>query len=234
MKKVKINTLSPLTPHTILINQGPDQDLEKNRLEKDKNKHQGRVRQFPHITGNYPALFMIQIPPSELLLSISNNLIEDFLKETGISIAPIITEDLHISLSKPFPIRNHQIKMIMEMIRNDKQNIQLESSIQFILDEYEIYCNEDNTRYFISFNVSVGKSEISKVIKLIDKGLSSFGFPSFYEDPKPHLTIGWSLNNILNTTFPKKGKLVHHFIFTTDRFFLKVGKSFYPLFFFQQ
>ncbi|KAL6044750.1 hypothetical protein QOT17_023173 [Balamuthia mandrillaris] len=63
--------------------------------------------------------------------------------------------------------------------------------------EYELFVNDEATRSFASLRVTDGKEQLCNVISLVDEALAQFNLPLFYPDPRPHMTVGWTLGNVL-------------------------------------
>jgi len=72
--------------------------------------------------------------------------------------------------------------------------------------------------------------KICKIIKTIDSVLKDFGFPTFYKDPKPHVTIGWTLDNLTqNGRSGGKGSLEEAFLFFVSKIVCKIAKWTYEI-----
>lgn len=50
-----------------------------------------------------------------------------------------------------------------------------------ILDNLQVYCNEERTRTFISFQVVIGNDSLTKCVQQLDKCLEDFRLPTFYK-----------------------------------------------------
>lgn len=92
----------------------------------------------------------------------------------------------HISLSKSFVLRKHQINQFVNSIKN-ALSIQPSFTIKF--SGYTMFNNDDCSRSFASFYVSDGSSDIRDIINLIDKIMIKYNFPEYYKPSIPHLSV---------------------------------------------
>jgi hypothetical protein len=240
MKRRKIDVPLP----SIFDENKKDLMSEKERQEK----HQGRVRQFPHVEGNYATFFYVPVADisltscsshsSQTFRSYSQEVLEMIQKELSTATDSSdnrghcpqlhLQEEHHISLSKVFPIRRHHVELLVEHIQNAIA-ASLMPKFTVELKELQYYTNEDRTRSFVSLNVSEGKRELISLIGYIDSVLEAFGFPTYYENPSPHVSIAWCLGDI-RSHVPRLSKLLPkslHFAFEVNFVCCKIGKWMY-------
>lgn len=104
--------------------------------------------------------------------------------------------ELHISLSKTFPVRFHHIESIRQSIQNELSISKIIFSTR--IENITILTNEDGSTYvyksilssiffffffyrsFLVFTLDQHK-EFSKLVKIIDKILHEYRYPSYYE-----------------------------------------------------
>lgn len=61
------------------------------------------------------------------------------------------------------------------------------------LTHFSYYPNDDQTRLFLSANVGTGSPECLALTKSVDAVMADFGLPVFYDPPKFHASIAWTL-----------------------------------------
>lgn len=131
--------------------------------------HQGRLRSFPHVEGNYATLIFITVPvvpssraPLEKLL----NAVREKLPElkpmlathrkqptthgavsTAVSMS-MAQSEYHLSVSRPAPVRLGQIDMIQAALKRNMRR--LEPFEVTIGDGIEVFVNDDRTRTFLA------------------------------------------------------------------------------------
>lgn len=134
--------------------------------------HQGRVRSFPHVEGNYATLVYVNVPlPSEFknpLEKILRNLKEkmpdvqpilsshknavtssDYLSQ--LESDTMVQQEYHLSLSRPAPVVFNQIEFIKDSLRHNLRR--LEPFVICIENSLEIFVNEEKTRTFLALKV---------------------------------------------------------------------------------
>eukprot|EP01087_Luapelamoeba_hula_P005582 TRINITY_DN1562_c2_g1_i2.p1 TRINITY_DN1562_c2_g1~~TRINITY_DN1562_c2_g1_i2.p1 ORF type:complete len:221 (+),score=11.74 TRINITY_DN1562_c2_g1_i2:27-689(+) len=105
-----------------------------------------------------------------------------------------ITSGYHVSLSRTVALRRHQITPFIQLLRSAFQD---QPRFEMEFSEHEVFINDDHTRSFIALRVAEGKSHICQLIKKANDIMQEFSQPTFYEDPRPHTTVGWTLGDIL-------------------------------------
>lgn len=172
--------------------------------------HCRRVRNFPHVEGNFALHVYIPVP----LSSIAKRKLEPLMKK-ALSISPELepmdidspshsthacmshelklAKEYHISLSRTVPIRIHQIDSIVAMLRH---NFESQKGYWLELDQWEVFVNDDQTRSFLSLEVlDRGSSEICRQIHSVNKIFKLHNLPTYYEMPRPHVSVAWALGN---------------------------------------
>jgi len=198
------------------------QDAPENAQENICNKHQGRVRTFPHIEGNFAThVFTDILIPLECLQPL-----ESFLKllqrhlptllpvedGEGVTAAGVLARPLyHLSFSRTVAVKQGQIASLIASLRE-----KLRRSKPFAITlghQIEIFTNDDRTRTFLAFsaastltdnNTGSGGGHASRnsscdaILNTILSVSTSFklhGLPEFYENPRPHVSIAWALGD---------------------------------------
>lgn len=165
----------------------------------DRSKHQGKLRSFTHVRGNWPTFVFLKIlHQDEFILSVKH-----FCK-TVASLLPIsrlwpefhlvCKDELHLSLSRTVPIQHHWIEPLMSKLQS---MITKKSSVTMTLSNLAYYCNEEHTRSFIGLEVQHGEREVSSLVDCVDECFKQFGLPIFYEEKSFHVSLLWCLSDIL-------------------------------------
>ncbi|XP_014250720.1 U6 snRNA phosphodiesterase [Cimex lectularius] len=160
----------------------------KEEVEDDPEKHDGRVRSYPHQRGNWNSLVYIPYqrnPPFDLLC---DQIIE--FCEPEIELKRV--EEPHISLTRTFVLLYHWIDNFVSAV---KGSIQTFSRFDLQFDDLKVYCNEEGTRTFLALAVGFGKMEITKSVQVLDKCLSEYKLHPFYNEASFHMSILWCLGN---------------------------------------
>ncbi|XP_045797435.1 U6 snRNA phosphodiesterase isoform X1 [Trifolium pratense] len=201
--------VQPLPPPPIALLHPPNflgpQDLQISQTTK--------VRSFPHVDGNYALHVYIPINIS----SPSKKELAAFLKkissrEPSLHVVDVdvplnilckndekleqvaLGREFHISLGRTVPLRVHQIDSVVTML---KQKLQTQNQCYWIdFSKWEVFVNDDRTRTFLSLEVvHGGLVEIRKQIEAVNAIYKLHNLPEFYEDPRPHISLAWSLGD---------------------------------------
>jgi len=197
-------------------------------------KHQGRIRSFPHKIGNYPTHIYIPVPDSHLIRECVQELFEKMKKQNEEifkenELQCFENKDYHISLSKPIVLREPQIKSFVSSLTQKVEGKNFRT-ISVAFGHLEWFTNDEHTRSFLTLSVSIGKSLICEMISSVDKVLKEFGLPIYYKDPKPHISIGWMLGDILPRLKVKEEDLEEDDIigFDIKNIECKIGQWIFP------
>jgi len=172
--------------------------------------HGGRVRSFPHVPGNYALHVYVPVtltastqtklaPYLQKAVSLFPGLktMEDddpsasVKSKQGIKLAT----EFHISLGRTVPIRIHQVDTMVHMLRRKFEG-QKRFWVEF--SSWEVFVNDDRTRSFLSIEVvATGYSEIKKQVSLVDDVYRLHSLPTFYANPRPHISLAWALGDVM-------------------------------------
>ena len=177
-------------------------------VDKDGNpigarcKGDGRRRQFAHQEGNFPThVFCVLKPhaPTEfagiagkVALTCAETL-KGLVTEKGF----VCEEQPHISLSRPFALRYHQIQPLVTEIT---KRLGAAHKFEVCMPRCTLLRNDDGTRVFGALVVEKGCGAVLSLIRSVDSALESFGLQTYYKDPVPHVSVAWAL-----TTTTKEG-----------------------------
>ncbi|CAN7030448.1 hypothetical protein Bca4012_044303 [Brassica carinata] len=171
-----------------------------------------RVRNFPHVDGNYALhvyipVFIPLLAKKEIacvLKRVASLVPHLHLVEADIPLSILCNDDqkldhalgreFHISLGRSVPLRVHQINSLVSMLR---QKLQLHKRYWIDFNKWQVFVNDDSTRSFLSLEITTsGLSEISKQIDAVNEVYKLHNLPEFYKDPRPHISLVWALGDI--------------------------------------
>ncbi|CAG4950153.1 unnamed protein product [Colias eurytheme] len=152
----------------------------------DPDQHNGRLRSFPHIRGNWATYAYIQYPQYDNL----NEIIVQF-KEVlrTINEPSYLCDNLHISVTKTIVLKYHLISVFTTSLQDSIKSLE---SFELGFQSVAVYTNEEKTRTFLALKTDhFSKKYLLKITESIDAVLSEFSLPKFYEDPSFHMSILW-------------------------------------------
>ncbi|KAM1029186.1 hypothetical protein COP1_041756 [Malus domestica] len=175
-----------------------------------------RVRNFPHVEGNYVVhvYIPVYIPPAPrkemaLFLNKLASLVPclhavdvdfplDILRKDEHKLEQVaLGREFHISLGRTVPIRVHQIDSLVTMLR---QKLQIQRRYWIDFSKWEVFVNDDQTRTFVSIEIiAAGLAEITKQFQAVNEVYKLHNLPEFYKDPRPHISVAWALGDIGNS-----------------------------------
>ncbi|KAM1020480.1 hypothetical protein ACFX14_041747 [Malus domestica] len=192
-------------------------------LDFSASAQPSRVRNFPHVEGNYAVhvYIPVYIPPAprkEMALFLNKlaslvpglhavdvDFLLDILRKDEHKLEQVaLGREFHISLGRTVPIRVHQIDSLVTMLR---QKLQIQRRYGYIyillsaLREFSsVFVNDDQTRTFVSIEIiAAGLAEITKQIQAVNEVYKLHNHPKFYKDPRPHISVAWALGDISNS-----------------------------------
>ncbi|KAK1135605.1 hypothetical protein K0M31_000194 [Melipona bicolor] len=156
----------------------------------DLSQHEGRVRSFKHERGNWATLIYIDYKPNEDMLSWMFSV----LREVPIK-CNIFSEQFHISLSRTLILKFHWIESFVEEVKK-----LCEQTDQFSLElsNVKAYTNEERTRTFLGIECVDYKGVLDQFVRNVNKFLTEYDLPSFYDDFSYHISFLWCLGNELS------------------------------------
>ncbi|VFQ72777.1 unnamed protein product [Cuscuta campestris] len=203
-------TFTPLPPPPISLLDSP---TSLGSLDYLKSCQTNRIRSFPHVEGNYALHVYIPVlipsaPRKELAQFLERvttlfpdlNVVDvdvplsNLVRDKGKLEQVALGREFHISLGRTVPIRVHQINSVVSMLR---QRLQFQKRYWINFNKWEVFVNDDQSRTFLSLEVITGGLfEITKQIQAVNEVYRLHNLPEFYKDPRPHISIAWSLGNI--------------------------------------
>ncbi|GFR39692.1 hypothetical protein Agub_g168 [Astrephomene gubernaculifera] len=95
----------------------------------------------------------------------------------------------HISLSRTVPIRHPQITPLTSQLSESLRDAC--GSFSVTLEGCRSFANDEGTRSFVSLMVTHGSAQVCDLIRRVDTAFKQHGLPPFYEEPLPHVSVGW-------------------------------------------
>ncbi|XP_017784836.1 PREDICTED: U6 snRNA phosphodiesterase [Nicrophorus vespilloides] len=189
--------------------------------------HNGRLRSFPHVRGNWSTFLSIPFETGDDFENLTESLRSAVNEiELNVETSP------HISVSKTVVLRHHWIKIFSDSIR-EKLNVIKKFIILF--DCLKVYCNEERTRTFLGLQIKSGYESLVKIVSQVDECLADFKLTKFYEDPSFHMSILWcvgdkedELNRALprlNEVFAEQVNVLENNYINADKVLCKCGNK---------
>lgn len=95
---------------------------------------------------------------------------------------------VHISLSRGFGLRIHQIEPFMAQLARAVGAVY---RFTLILSRPFVFPNDDGSRTFFALSVEDGCDSVLKLIQAVDSAVTAFHQPEYYKDPTPHASLCW-------------------------------------------
>ncbi|BFU24028.1 hypothetical protein EHI8A_011480 [Entamoeba histolytica HM-1:IMSS-B] len=146
------------------------------RSREKKEVDIGRIQQRPHKIGEYPGSVYIEIP-----IEIKNKIMEE-TNQFSQDFKPI--QSLHISLTKEFSLREHQIPLFVQEVRKKIKRL---PTFTITFGQLELLLNPEQNTEFLSIQVT--SPEILSLIDLLDTVMMSFNLEKYYEERKIHSSL---------------------------------------------
>lgn len=193
-------------------------------------EHQGRIRSFPHVEGQYVAYIYVPLVlgRGEALYNLVTEVVCKARKEVeglwGIGEVKDNESDavhtsrctsgcagecnktmgnleLHISLSRPILLRAHQREEVKKAVKRIAHSV---SSFDASFATFTEFTNDENTRTFLAMEIGAGHLELRNILDLLNPTLQSLRQKEFYTDPKFHASIAWALLGHPRSPSPQK------------------------------
>jgi Uncharacterised conserved protein len=192
------------------------------------------VRVFEHVEGNWPSHIRINVGQEGGLPvavgKIAHAAIQDIQakleshrghahqhesNDTASYAVPlqIVQETLpHISLSKPFVLRQHYIDAFVGALqrslscrisKHERHTVDLQPA-------YNVLANDTETRAFVCIPITDRADILKRLLVAVDEVLTEFKQPTYYEDPKFHVSVASMRINDLATDLPSELLLAKH------------------------
>ncbi|KXJ78759.1 hypothetical protein RP20_CCG003025 [Aedes albopictus] len=159
--------------------------------ENDPSKHQGRVRSFAHERGIWASYVFIDYNEIDAFDDLQRQLIAKASKDLQLDLNRV--DNLHLSLTKTFVLRHHNIAAFVENVRSAVSGTR---RFRIALSDLAVYTNEENTRTFLAVKVAdQSYGPLSSLVATLDTSMKEYKLPTFYQDPSFHISFLWCLGN---------------------------------------
>lgn len=171
----------------------------------------GRVRSFAHVDGNFATHVRAPVGRESLSENVLDGVeamerafpgllracVEAETREAetsgGSARDRLAAHGAHASLSRVFPVRWEEIKKVEGAVRRTLVTM---DPFEVVFDAFRVFVNDDGTRAFVAAGFKEGSQSASKrafvdAIERVNSALESLGFPRYYDDPDPHVSLLW-------------------------------------------
>ncbi|XP_058448701.1 U6 snRNA phosphodiesterase 1 [Malaya genurostris] len=159
--------------------------------EQDSNEHQGRIRSFPHERGIWASYVFIDYSSVDPIREFQQLIIDKCLQKIQLELLPV--DKLHLSLTKTFILRHHNISAFIENVRSVLKGCK---RFTILLSELAIYVNEEHTRTFLALKIHDNSTGyLNQLVEKLDGCMRLYKLPEFYKDRSFHVSILWTLGD---------------------------------------
>lgn len=159
------------------------------KREDNPEVHEGRIRSFEHLEGNWATHVGVSYDPDERMIE----LIDELLKcLRPLEFKPM--KDLHLSLSRTVAIRHHWIQPLTDRLQ---RRFKMLPKTCCEISSVKLYTNDEKTRTFLSLTVSAPGDILQQYTKAVDECFEEYKLPKYYENPSFHISIGWCLKDVI-------------------------------------
>ena len=154
--------------------------------------HQGRVRSFPHVHGQYATTVYLPVP----LAAPDRAALERLFRELrgGVPGLHLIAgpdeKAVHVSLSRTVPLTEDRIRPLLDALHAALRGAE---PVRVSFERTSYFANDERTRGFAALDVREGAAAVRALIAKVDGVFAAFGLATFYEDPKPHASFAWTV-----------------------------------------
>ena len=121
----------------------------------------------------------------------------------------------HISLSKTFVLREHQIDSFIKDVQAQFSGF---GNFQIKCAGISSFLSENKSRVFASALVRQGKKRVIQLIQRMDTIMQEYSKPTYFQDPKPHLSLSWSPNEKTTTTSSSSSSTTSNVVRTSNSY----------------
>ncbi|KAL0140812.1 U6 snRNA phosphodiesterase Usb1 [Mucor lusitanicus] len=184
---------------------------EPSRVDSSRD-HQGRVRTVPHQHDSWATYVYCKVELSHELLAL-----HPYLKDVE------LLPEQHISLSRPVYLRKYQLtpftRSIKAALRNTKRFDASFAQVSHLT-------NDEKTRAFLTLEIGHGYNQLLKCMKHVDNVMREYHKPTFYNPPRFHASIAWSLKQAAIEAIhipPQTVEEIVANVFNIDKVYIKMG-----------
>ncbi|KAM0790907.1 hypothetical protein ACM66B_004214 [Microbotryomycetes sp. NB124-2] len=191
-----------------------DDFFEQPRSSDSPELHHGRKRTVPHQQGQWAAHVFVELVPDDALRKALCKAVKDAssgLKDSATVVHSFLQQSpsdgderkaaddtvLHMSLSRPLMLQTNtrsDLKAAVATVAHSSKPV----SCRFA--SFDWLENDDKTRRFLAVEVGAGHPELKTLVRLIDDHLDRLRLPRYYETPRFHCSLAWSVTTTANTS----------------------------------
>ncbi|KAJ1818173.1 poly(U)-specific 3'-to-5' RNA exonuclease, partial [Coemansia sp. RSA 2598] len=98
------------------------------------------------------------------------------------------SQRLHISLTRPFYVQEHQISAFVEALQ---EGVGGYGRFAVGFERVGTYANERGNRGFIAADVGAGQNSLGGLLDRVDRVMERMGKRKFYSRPRFHVSLAW-------------------------------------------
>ena len=104
----------------------------------------------------------------------------------------IAGDDIHLSLSRAFALRQHQVGPFTRALR---EALAAQGCFWSTVAGHTVFTNDDGSRSFVALLVEDLGAEIGALFSAVDGVMRSYSKQTYYDDPTPHISVAWTLGS---------------------------------------
>jgi 2'-5' RNA ligase len=158
------------------------------RAVERPEEHQGRLRSFPHVRGNWASYAYAR--GSDIDWGVLQRSVGRVLSTSLGHLEFSAIEDPHVSVTRVVTLRHHWIDAFVSSAGKALSEM---SAFSVFWTGFDVFVNEEGTRTFVGLGVN--GHQLTDVVKRFDSVLEQFRLPAFYSDPSFHVSLLWCLGD---------------------------------------
>lgn len=106
-------------------------------------------------------------------------------------------DSLHLSLSRTLYVKEMHKDLLIQQLQKALRTVHLPKE-PLVFSKPAKYVNDEGTCRFLALDLEEEagiSSDLVRIVKLIDGVLKGFALPSYYDQPRFHVSIGWRLDD---------------------------------------
>jgi predicted Zn-dependent protease len=102
-------------------------------------------------------------------------------------------DEFHISISKTVNCEYDQIDKIVKLLKNQLKHFK---QFYITLKNVQLMTSQNNSKEYITLLVDDNKEDVLLLINEVDQVFDKFNFDFYYDNPVPHVSIGYLEKNV--------------------------------------
>ncbi|KAJ2857956.1 poly(U)-specific 3'-to-5' RNA exonuclease, partial [Coemansia erecta] len=172
---------------------GPSRDISAERQEDERND-------VGHVQGGWAGRVFLEVDAGQQLEQFGRQCMDKLRlearsKRSCAEALQIIgsqemhsSEELHISLTRPFYAQEHQIPAFVEALQTSLVGY---GRFAVGFERVSTYVNERGNRGFIALDVGAGRTGLAGLLDRVDRVMGRMGKRRFYSRPRFHISLAW-------------------------------------------